>query len=98
MADLVAVALHDIRAEIRRRGPVVNPDLQFAVMPNEFIQGPARIFPCGSQIPIGVQTVNVTTFDHRPDHLPACIIRVPVSELARWHVEVDGVPHLQPDT
>jgi len=94
--DHVTNAGCDIMPEICRRLAVVHPNIELAAVFRQLVQSPSGMLPSCGQVPVRMQTVDMSTADERPHHFATCVICVPVCKLFRWHVEVDGVAYLQP--
>jgi len=92
VANFITMALHDIGIEIRRRRTMIDPDVELTVMAIQFIQRPSRVFACGGQIAIGMQAVDMSAANERPNHFTAMVVRIPVSKLVRRHVESQHRP------
>ena len=94
---LIAMAPHDVAAEVGRRHRVIHPYLEPAVVAIELLQRARRVRPRVGEVAIGMQAVDVSAPDQDADPLPLRLAGVPVRELVLHHVEVDRIPDFEPD-
>ena len=94
-AGHVALAAHDVGAQVGDRARMVDPHLHPAAVPLELVERAAGVRARGREVAEGVEAVDEAGADERADEVASLVVRVPVGELVGRHVEVDGVADLE---